>query len=297
VERTGGVTATTGACPQGQGHETVFAQIVADELGVPFERVSVRWGDTATTPPGVGTFGSRSTPIAGGGLALAAGRVREKAIGVAAGLLEAQPGDLEYADGGVRVIGAPERSVSLGRVAQVAWAGMGLPAGVAPGLEETVFFLPKGEAVSFGAYLAVVSVDRETGRVRVERLAAVDDCGTVINPLLFEGQVHGSIAQGLGQALLEDLRYGEDGQLLTGSLLDYALPTAATMPPLELGRTVTPSPHNALGAKGVGEAGCIGGPPSVVNAVVDALAELGVRQIDMPLTAERVWTAIRAATS
>ena len=292
VERTGGVTAVTGACPQGQGHETVFAQIVADALGVPFEKVAVRYGDTAATPPAIGTFGSRSTPIAGGSLAEAAGKIREKALAIAAGLLEAQPADLEYADGGVRVKGVPEQSVPLGRIAQVAWAGMGLPPGVAPGLEETVFFLPKGEAVSFGAYLVMVSLDPDTGRIRIERLVAVDDCGTVINPRLFEGQVHGSLAQGLGQALLEDLRYGPDGQLLAGSLLDYAVPTARQMPPFELARTVTPSPHNLLGAKGVGEAGCIGGPPAVVNAVLDALAPLGVRQIDMPLTAERVWRAL-----
>lgn len=293
VERTGAITAVTGAVPQGQGHETVFAQIVADRLGVPFESVAVLHGDTATTPPGIGTFGSRSTPVAGGGLALAADRLREKAVLIAAGVLEATPDDLEYAAGGVRVRGAPERTVGLTRIAQLAWAGVGLPPGVAPGLEETVFFLPEGEATSFGAYLVQAAIDPDTGRVKIERLVSVDDVGTVINPTLLEGQIHGSLAQGLGQALLENLAYDAAGQLLAGSLLDYAMPTAAQMPKFELDSTVTPTPHNLLGAKGAGEAGCIGAPPAVVNAVLDALSALDISSLDMPLTPEKIWRAIR----
>jgi aerobic carbon-monoxide dehydrogenase large subunit len=292
VERSGTVTAVTGACPQGQGHETTFAQIVADELGLPFENVVVRYGDTAGTPPGIGTFGSRSTPIAGGGLAVAAGKVREKAIQVAASLLEAQSADLEYVGGGVRVRGAPERSTSLAQIAQASWAGLGLPPGLQPGLEETVFFAPKGEAVSFGAYLAQVAIERDTGRLTVERLVAVDDCGTVVNPLLLEGQVHGSLAQGVGQALWEQLAYDLDGQLLASSLMDYTVPTARQLPVFELDRTITLSPHNPLGAKGVGEAGCIGAPPALVNATIDALAPLGVTHLDMPLRPEKIWRAL-----
>jgi carbon-monoxide dehydrogenase large subunit len=170
---------------------------------------------------------------------------------------------------------------------------MGLPPGLSPGLEETVYFLPEGEATSFGSYMVQLSVDRETGRLTIERLVGVDDAGTIINPLLLQGQIHGSLAQGLGQALWENLAYGEDGQLLAGSLMDYALPTAAGMPDFELDHTVTPTPFNPLGAKGVGEAGSIGAPPAVVNAVLDALADHGVSQLDMPLTPERIWRVLR----
>ena len=293
VERGGGVTAISGAVPQGQGHATTYAQIVADELGVPIEAIAVVQGDTASTPPGIGTFGSRSTPLAGGGLALAAEKIRAKAVRLAAGPLEAPVEDLEYADGGVRVRGAPERSVTLARLAQIAWAGMGLPAGETPGLEESVYFLPEGEATSFGSYLVQVAIDRETGRLALERLVGVDDAGTIINPLLLQGQIHGSLAQGLGQALSEHLAYGPDGQLLTASLLDYALPVATGLPAFELDHTVTPTPYNPLGAKGVGEAGSIGAPPAVVNAVLDALAEHGLTQLDMPLTPERIWRALQ----
>jgi carbon-monoxide dehydrogenase large subunit len=293
VERSGKVTAITGSSPHGQGHETTFAQIIADHLGIACEDVIVRHGDTRGAPQAIGTFGSRSAGLGGSALAQAATEVREKGRRLAARLLEASPGDVQAVRGGFHVKGVPERMIGWDRVGDFAHRGVGLPPEETPGLEATVFFRQDHPAFSFGAGLAVVSVDRETGRVRLERLIAVDDCGNAINPLLVDGQIVGALAQGIGQALLEHVRYGEDGQLLTGAFMEYALPRADDMPELVLDRTVTPSPLNPLGVKGVGEGGACVAPPAIVNAVVDALSPFGIRHVDMPLTAEKIWRAIR----
>ncbi len=294
VEPSGRVTVLTGSVPHGQGHETAWAQVVADQLGIPLENIRVRWGDTGAVPVGIGTFGSRSGALAGSALVVAAGKVKEKAIRIAAHLLEASPDDLVYEEGRVFVRGAPGRAVTLEQIARAAYSRAPAP-GIEPGLEATAYFQAPHEGYSFGAYVAVVWVDPETGVVRLEKLVAVDDCGRVINPMLVEGQIHGGLAQGIGQALLERVAYDENGQLLTGSLVDYAVPRADDLPAFLVDRTETPGPGNPLGVKGVGEAGTIGAPPAIVNAVVDALAPLGVRHIDMPLFPERVLAAIRAA--
>ncbi|MBI4588066.1 MAG: molybdopterin-dependent oxidoreductase [Candidatus Rokubacteria bacterium] len=293
VERTGTITAVTGSSAHGQGHETTFAQVVADFLGVKPADVVVRHGDTQSAPQGFGTFGSRSVALGGGALAKAAGEVREKGRRIAANLLEAALDDVLPVPGGFQVIGVPERRVAWKRVAEAAYKGQALPRGDSPGLDATVFFQPEGEVWSFGCCVAVVRVERETGAIRIERLLWVDDCGTVVNPLLVEGQLHGGLAQGIGQALLEQVVYDGNGQLLTGTLMDYAVPRAADVPVPLLDKTTTPSPRNPLGAKGVGEAGCIAVPPAIVNAVVDALAPVGIRHLDMPLTPEKVWKAIQ----
>jgi carbon-monoxide dehydrogenase large subunit len=296
VERSGKVTAITGSSPHGQGHVTTFAQIVADRLGVAYEDVIVRHGDTLGAPQAIGTFGSRSAGLGGSALARAALDVSAKGRRLAARLLEASPDDVEQVPGGFRVRGVPERIIGWDRIAEFAHRPMGLPAEETPGLEATVFFRQDHPAFSFGAGIAVVTVDRDTGQVRLEKIVAVDDCGNAINPMLVEGQVVGGLAQGIGQALLEHVRYGEDGQLVTGTFMDYAIPRADDMPAdLVLARTVTPSPLNPLGAKGIGEGGACMAPPAIVAALVDALAPLGVRHADMPLTAEKVWRALGGA--
>jgi len=295
VERSGKVTAITGSSPHGQGHETTFAQIIADSLGVAFEDVIVRHGDTLGAPQSVGTFGSRSAGLGGSALAQASTEVREKGRRLAAKLLEASPEDLQPVPGGFQVKGVPDKMVGWDRVGEFAHRGMGLPPGENPGLEATVFFRQDQPAFSFGAGIAVVRVDKETGHVRLERFIAVDDCGNAINPLLVEGQIVGGLAQGIGQALLEHVVYGEDGQLLAGTFMEYVMPRADDMPELVLDRTVTPSPLNPLGVKGVGEGGACVAPPAIVNAVVAALSPLGTRHIDMPLTAGKIWRAIHRA--
>ncbi|MBX5491416.1 MAG: molybdopterin-dependent oxidoreductase [Chloroflexi bacterium] len=295
VEPSGDVTVATGSSAHGQGHETSFAQIVADRLGVPFERVIVRRSDTAVTPPGVGTFGSRSTVLGGSALVQAADQVLEKARRIAAGLLEASPDDIRLEQGRFQVAGAPERHVTWAQVAAAAYGRGRLPPGETPGLEASAYFDPHSETYGFGAALAVVRIDPDTGQVRVEHLWAVDDCGTVINPLLVEGQIEGGTAQGFGQAVLEQVVYEPDGTLATGSLMHYALPRASTMPPLTIAEMVTPSPLNPLGTKGVGESGTIIGTAPIMNAVADALAPLGIAHLDMPYTPERVWAALQAA--
>jgi carbon-monoxide dehydrogenase large subunit len=292
IERSGKVTAVTGASPHGQGHETTFAQIIADHLGIPFEDVIVRHGDTLGAPQAIGTFGSRSAGLGGSALAQAAAEIREKGRRLAARLLEASANDIEIAQGGFRVKGVPSKTIGWARVAEFAHRSMGLPPGETPGLEATVFFRQDHPAFSFGAGIAVVSVDRDTGRLWLDRFIAVDDCGNIINPLLVEGQIVGGLAQGIGQAMLEHMVYGDDGQLVTGTFMDYALPRADDMPALTLDRTVTPSPLNPLGVKGVGEGTACVAPPAIVNAVVDALSPYGIHHIDMPLTAERIWRAL-----
>ena len=292
VEPTGKVTVLTGSSPHGQGEETTFAQIVSDRLGVSVDDVVVVHGDTRAVPHGVGTFGSRNTAVGGSAVYLASTRIREKATAIAAHLLEASPGDLVTDGAQFRVRGSPQRTVSFPDVARAAYKGAKLPPGTDPGLEATHFFAPPDRVFPFGTHICVVEVDPDTGEVTIRRYVAVDDCGNIINPLLVAGQVHGGIAQGLAQALYEEAIYDQEGQLLTAGFLDYAVPRAAHVPVMELDHTVTPSPHNPLGAKGVGEAGTIGSIPAVVNAVLDALAPFGVESLDMPLTPRKVWQAI-----
>src|SRR5215831_7249173 len=293
VERTGEITVLTGSSPHGQGHETVFAQVVAEKLHVSMEHVAIRHGDTLAIQQGVGTFGSRSAVMGGGALVMATQRVVDKARQIAAYLLEAAAEDIVQVDGGFAVAGVPDRKITWRQIAATAY-GRPVP-GLEPGLQETVFFDPGREAWGFGAHVALVRIDRETGEPTLEKLVLVDDCGVVLNPMIVEGQVHGGVAQGLGEAFREHMLYGDDGQPLTASLLDYAVPRASDMPPLILGETVTPNPFHPLGVKGVGEAGCNGAPPAVANAVMDALAPLGIDHIDMPYTAPKLWEAIQAA--
>ena len=294
VERTGEITVLTGASSHGQGHETVFAQVVADKLGVSMEHVAIRHGDTLAIQQGVGTFASRSAVMGGGALALATQRVIDKARQIAAHLLEAAAADIVPAEGGFAVAGVPDKKITWRQIAATAY-GRPVP-GLEPGLQETVFFDPGREAWGFGAHVALVRIDRDTGQPTLEKLVLVDDCGVVLNPKIVEGQVHGGVAQGLGEAFREHMLYGDDGQPLTASLLDYAVPRASDMPPLILGETVTPNPFHPLGVKGVGEAGCNGAPPAVANAVMDALAPLGIDHIDMPYTAPKLWEAIQTAS-
>jgi carbon-monoxide dehydrogenase large subunit len=294
VERSGKVTAITGSSAHGQGHETTFAQVVADQLGVTPEDVTVVHGDTRRGPEGFGTHGSRSTALGGGALVEASVVVRDKGRRIAAKLLEAGPEDVVAAPGGFQVIGAPQKKVAWKQVAGVAYAGgTALPQGDTPGLEASHYFQPEGETWSSGAVVAAVSIDRETGRLIVESLIWVDDAGVIINPLLAEGQLHGGLAQGFGQTLMEQIVYDERGQLLTGTLMDYAVPRADDVPAVRIEKLHTPSTRNPLGAKGLGEAGCIAIPPAIVNAVVDALSPFGVTHVDMPLTAQKLWRAMQ----
>ncbi|MCC7370540.1 MAG: xanthine dehydrogenase family protein [Chloroflexi bacterium] len=295
VEADGTITVISGAIPMGQGVDTVLAQIVADTLGVSVERLQLRFGDTSLTQAAMGSFGSRSTAVGGSAVRQAALRVRERATVLAARLLESAPDDVEFADDVAFVRGAPERRVGWPRLSKAAYPAIGRPVPEEPGLEAHAFFGTDGEAIAAGAYLAVVSVDRDTGQIRLEQLIAVDDSGVVINPLLAEGQIHGAMAQGIGEALQERVVYDADGQLLTATLLDYALPTAGQVVRPVTDHIVTPSPLNPLGAKGMGEAGIIGTPPAIVNAAIDALAPLGVRHLDPPLHHEKIWRILRDA--
>jgi aerobic carbon-monoxide dehydrogenase large subunit len=295
VHPSGSATLYTGTKPHGQGHETGFAQIVADRIGIGPENVEVIHGDTDRGPMGMGTYGSRSLAVGGESAARAAEKIQDKAKRIAAHLLEAAPEDMELADGRYHVRGSPDKGMPLGDIALAAYVPEDLPEGMEPGLEEVNFFDPENFVFPFGAHAAFVDVDPETGKVELVRYVAVDDCGPAINPMLIEGQVHGGIVHGVGQALFEQMVYDENGQLVTGTFVDYALPTAAELPSFETDRTETPSPANTLGVKGVGEAGTIAASPAVVNAVVDALRPLGVDFIDMPLTPMRVWQAIQAA--
>jgi carbon-monoxide dehydrogenase large subunit len=294
VHNTGAVTVYTGTSPHGQGHETGFAQIVADRLGVDPQNVEVVHGDTGTGPEGRGTYGSRSLAVGGEAVARAAAKVAEKAKAIVAHQLEAAPEDIEVRDGKFSVRGSPGKGLTMAEIAGAAYIG-DLPPGLEPGLEETTFYDPENFVFPFGAHACVVDVDAETGRVAVRRYVAVDDCGPAINPMLIEGQVHGGVVHGIGQALYERVHYDEDGQLVTGTFVDYALPTAAELPNIETDRTETPSPVNSLGVKGIGEAGTIAASAAVTNAVIDALRPLGVSYINMPLSPQRVWEAIRDA--
>jgi carbon-monoxide dehydrogenase large subunit len=293
VERSGRVTAITGSSAHGQGHETTFAQVVADHLGVTPDEVTVLHGDTRSGPEGFGTFGSRSVALGGGALVRTSVEVRDKGRRIAARLLEAAPEDVVAVRGGFQVAGVPQKRVAWKEVAAAAYAGGGaLPPGDTPGLEATTYFQPDGEAWSFGAVVCALRIEAETGLLHLEKLVWVDDAGTIINPLLAEGQLHGALAQGLGQTLMEAIVYDRDGQCLTTTLMDYAIPRAADVPAVQIEKMHTASPRNPLGAKGLGEAGCIAMPPAVVNAAVDALAPLGVTHLDMPLTAPRLRAAL-----
>ena len=293
---TGKVNVFVGISPHGQGEETTFAQIVSSELGVPVEDVEVFHGDTGQTPMGWGSYGSRSTPVGSGALMGAIVKIRDKAKIVAAHLLEASVDDIEYSDGKFAIRGAPSKAKTIQDIALMANVAWNYPKGLEPGLEAAAFFDPANFVYPFGAHAAVVEVDVETGEVKLERYVAVDDCGRVINPMIVEGQIHGGVVQGIGQALWEGAVYDEAGQLLTGTMMDYAVPKADAFPTFELAMTETPSPNvNPLGVKGIGETGTIASTAAVYNAVMDALAPLGVTQIDMPLTPERVWRAVRDA--
>jgi carbon-monoxide dehydrogenase large subunit len=294
VHNTGAVTAYTGTSPHGQGHETAFAQIVADKLGVDPSVVEVIHGDTGAGPEGRNTYGSRSLAVGGEALAKCATKIADKARDIVAHHLEADPGDIEVREGKFSVRGSPDRGMTLAEVAAAAHLSQ-VPEHHEPGLEETTFWEPENFVFPFGAHACVVDVDPETGKVNVVRYVAVDDCGNAINPLLIDGQVHGGVVHAIGQALYERVHYDEDGQLITSTFVDYALPTAAELPSFETDRTETPTPVNSLGAKGVGEAGTIAASPAVTNAVIDALRPLGVNYINMPLTPMRVWEAISEA--
>jgi carbon-monoxide dehydrogenase large subunit len=293
VHPSGAVTVFSGASPHGQGLDTSMAQIVADKLGVTPEQVEVVHGDTSTGPWGWGTYGSRSLSVGGEAVARAADKVHDKAKRICAAMLEAAPEDIELSGDRFQVRGSPDKAMTMAEIAGAAYIPpQELPTDIEPGLEEISFYDPENFVWPFGAHACIVEVDAETGKVDVIRYVAVDDCGRAINPKLIEGQVHGGVAHGLAQALFEQLVYDEEGQLVTGSFVDYAMPTSSDLPSFETDRQETPSPVNSLGVKGVGEAGTIASSPTVVNAVIDALRPLGVDFINMPLTPMRVWQAI-----
>jgi aerobic carbon-monoxide dehydrogenase large subunit len=292
VDPSGTVTVFTGIMPHGQGQATTFAQIVADEIGADYDRVIVKYGDTATAPMGSGTYGSRGLAVGGVPVVRASEQVRTKARQIAAHMLEAAVEDIVLENGKYQVRGVPDRGLTLAQIAKEAYTDK-LPDDIPVGLEATDFYKPMGDGVyPFGAHIAVVEIERATGIVHLRDYISIDDCGTQISPMLVRGQVHGGLAQGIGQALLEEVVYDEQGQLLTGTLMDYALPHADTFPQFRTDHTETPTPLNPLGAKGIGEAATIGSTPAIVNAVLDALKPFGVRHIDMPLRPEKIWRAM-----
>jgi carbon-monoxide dehydrogenase large subunit len=295
VHLTGKVVVTTGSMNQGQGHETTVTQVVAEELGVPAEDVTVLFGDTQGTPFGYGTYASRSAAVGAVAVYHALQRIKQKARRVAAHMLEVDPDDVEYEGGKAFVKGSPATAKTIQEIAGAAALGYDLPEGEEPYLDDTYYYDPPSCTFPFGTHVAIVEVDGETGEVKLQRYVAVDDVGKVINPLIVDGQVQGGITQGVAQALWEGAAYDEQGQLLTSSMMDYAVPKADFLPQLEVERTETPTDLNPLGVKGAGETGTIASTPAVVNAVVDALAPLGITHLDMPLTPERVWRAMQAA--
>ena len=297
VERDGRISATTGASPHGQGNETTFAQMIADQFGVPFEHVTILHGDTGVVKQGIGTFGSRSQAVGGTALIMAGAKVKKKMAKFAAALFEAHEDDLVFENGTIAVKGAPATAKPFASVAAYAYVPVPLPDGLEPGLSDEAFFEPTNNTYPFGCHISMLEIDRETGEPKLLKLVAIDDAGNLINPLIVEGQIHGGLAQGIGQAMIEEVVYGEDGQLLTGSYMDYALPRAIDFPRFELDATVTPTPVNPLGAKGVGEAGTLGSTPCIVNAAVDALGEFGVKHIDMMLRPEKLWRIIQGGRS
>jgi len=293
VERDGRITATTGASPHGQGNETTFAQMLADQFSVPMEHITILHGDTGIVKQGIGTFGSRSQAVAGTALHLAGTKVKKKMAQFAAAMLEASEEDIVFEDGKISVKGAPAKGKTFGEIAAYAYVPVPLPAGMEPGLSDEAFFEPANNTYPFGCHISMLEIDRDTGEPKLLKLVAVDDAGNLINPLIVEGQIHGGLAQGIGQAMVEEAVYNEDGQLMTGSFMDYAMPRATDFPRFELSATVTPTPSNPLGAKGVGEAGTLGSTPCIVSAAVDALSPFGVKHIDMMLRPEKLWRIIQ----
>jgi aerobic carbon-monoxide dehydrogenase large subunit len=291
VHPTGKAIARFGTKSQGQGHETTYAQIVAEELGIPAAHIQVEEGDTDTAPYGLGTYASRSTPTAGAAGAVAARKIRDKAKKIAAYLLEVSEDDLEWEPGKFSVKGAPQKSKTIQELAFAAYTNH--PPGMEAGLEAVDYYDPPNLTFPFGSYVCVVDIDRGTGTVKVRRFLAIDDCGNIINPMIVDGQIHGGLSMGLAPALFEEISYDESGNISGGSFMDYLVPTAMETPNWETDKTVTPSPHHPLGAKGVGESATVGAPPAIVNAVVDALSHLGVRHIEIPMTPERVWNILK----
>ena len=287
IHPTGKVIARFGTKSQGQGHETTYAQILAEELGIPADDIRVEEGDTDTAPYGLGTYASRSTPTAGAAAAVAARKIREKARRIAAHLLEVSPDDVEWKDYAFHVKGVPSKSKTMQEVAFAAYTNH--PAGMEAGLEAVDYYDPPNMTYPFGSYICVVDIDKETGQVKVRRFVAVDDCGTIINPMIVDGQIHGGLTMGLAPALLEEIQYDENGNIHGGTFMDYLVPTALETPHWETAKTVTPSPHHPIGAKGVGESATVGAPPAIVNAVVDALQPYGVEHIDIPLHPWKIW--------
>jgi carbon-monoxide dehydrogenase large subunit len=291
VHPTGKAIARFGTKSQGQGHETTYAQIVAEELGIPASHVQVEEGDTDTAPYGLGTYASRSTPTAGAAGAIAARKIRDKARKIAAYLLEVREDDLVWEPGKFSVKGAPQKAKTIQEIAFAAYTNH--PPGMEAGLEAVDYYDPPNLTFPFGSYICVVDIDRGTGEVKIRRFVSIDDCGNIINPMIVQGQVHGGLTMGMAPALLEEISYDENGNIQGGSFMDYLLPTAVETPKWETDHTVTPSPHHPFGAKGVGESATVGAPPAIANAVVDALAHLGVRHIDIPITPEKVWRILK----
>jgi aerobic carbon-monoxide dehydrogenase large subunit len=291
IHPTGKAIARFGTKSQGQGHETTYAQIVAEELGIPAAHIQVEEGDTDTAPYGLGTYASRSTPTAGAAAAVAARKIRDKAKKIAAYLLEVSEDDLEWEPGKFSVKGAPQKSKTIQELAFAAYTNH--PPGMEAGLEAVDYYDPPNLTFPFGSYICVVDIDRGTGEVKVRRFLAIDDCGNIINPMIVDGQIHGGLSMGLAPALFEEISYDESGNISGGSFMDYLVPTAMETPNWETGKTVTPCPHHPLGAKGVGESATVGAPPAIVNAVVDALSHLGVKHIEIPMTPERVWNILK----
>jgi carbon-monoxide dehydrogenase large subunit len=292
IERDGRISATTGASPHGQGNETTFAQMLADQFGVPIDHVTIHHGDTGIVKQGIGTFGSRSQAVGGAALHMAGTKVRTKMAKFAAAMLEAHEDDLVFENGQIFVKGSPASGKAFNEVAGFAYRPVPLPKGLEPGLSEEAFFEPSNNTYPFGCHISMLEIDRETGEASLLKFICVDDAGHLINPLIVEGQIHGGLAQGIGQAMIEEVVYNDDGQLVTGSFMDYAIPRATDFPRFQLDNTVTPTPVNPLGAKGVGEAGTLGSTPCIVAAAVDALSEFGVKHIDMMLRPEKLWRII-----
>jgi carbon-monoxide dehydrogenase large subunit len=293
VHPTGKAVVRLSVQTQGQGHETTFAQIVAHELGIPPEDVEVVHGDTDQTPFGLGTYGSRSTPVSGAAASVVARKVRERAKIVAAAALECSADDLEWVLGRWQVKGDPDQGKTIQEIALLAHSSLELPEGVEGQLDATAVYNPPNLTYPFGAYIAVVDIDPGTGHTKVRRFIAVDDCGPRINPMIVEGQIHGGLTDGIGMALMEVIAFDENGTCLGGSYMDYLLPTPLEVPSFELGETNTPSPHHPLGCKGIGESATVGSPPAVVNAIIDALKPFGVRHADMPFTPAQVWMTMQ----
>jgi aerobic carbon-monoxide dehydrogenase large subunit len=292
VHPTGKAIARMGTKAQGQGHETTFAQIIAQELGIPVADITVEEGDTDTAPYGLGTYASRSTPVAGAATSMASRKIREKARKIAGHLLEVNEEDLEWEPGKFYIKGAPGKSKTIQEIAFAAYTD--IPPGLEAGLEAVHYYDPPNLTFPFGTYICVVDIDKGTGEVKVRRFVAVDDCGNVINPMIVEGQIHGGLTEGLAIAFMQEITYDENGNIQGGTFMDYLVPTAVETPNWETGKTCTPSPHHPLGAKGVGESPNVGSPAAFVNAVVDALSHLGVKHIDMPITPWKVWQILKA---